>query len=73
MTQSLRVQLNASSEVGAVCDPFECKGERETIWEKGGLATQHLDERVKGMERCLRVSESSNEGVVHESVRVGEV
>lgn len=47
MTQSLSVQLNASSEVGAVSDPFECKGERETIWEKGGLATQHLDERVK--------------------------
>lgn len=72
MTQSLTMQLNAGSQLPTVSDPFERKGEREAIWEKGLLAT-HLDERVKGMVRGFGESKCANEGVVHEGVGVGEV
>lgn len=56
MTESLRVKLNAGSEVGGVSDPFECEGKREAIREKGRVAKQ-LDKGLKGRERVGRVRE----------------
>jgi len=52
VVKSLRMQLNAGSELARVGNPFEDKGEREAVGVEGRLATQ-LDEWVERKERGL--------------------
>lgn len=72
VAEGLGMQLNAGSEVAGVGDRFEGEGESETVRGEGGLAAE-LDEGVEGGKRGLGEGESTNEGVVHEGVGVGEV
>jgi len=72
VAEGLGMQLNAGSEVAGVGDAFEGEGEDETVGGEGGL-TAELDEGVEGGKRGLGEGESTNEGVVHEGVGVGEV